>query len=156
MRSPIRSNLSTKFAKTLKIGIMAIVALSVAALTGCMMFMKPPADLDYGRTRASEHGVYRATIKPAGDSIPTGKLQKWTLHLETAAGSPVDSAAVTIDGGMPQHGHGLPTKPLVTRHLGNGDHLVEGMKFNMGGWWVVKFRVGAAAGMDSVVFNLKL
>jgi hypothetical protein len=30
------------------------------------------------------------------------------------------------------------------------------MKFNMGGWWVVKFGVDAAAGRDSVVFNLKL
>jgi hypothetical protein len=58
---------------------------------------------------------------------------------------------------MPQHGHGLPTKPRVTRALGNGDHLVEGMKFNMGGWWVVKFRVASsAAGADSVVFNLSL
>ena len=46
---------------------------------------------------------------------------------------------------MPRHGHGLPTKPRVTRPLGNGDHLVEGMKFNMGGWWVVKFRVASAA-----------
>jgi hypothetical protein len=26
----------------------------------------------------------------------------------------------------------------------------------MGGWWVVKFRVNAAQGPDSVVFNLKL
>jgi hypothetical protein len=37
-----------------------------------------------------------------------------------------------------------------------GDHLVEGMKFNMGGWWVVKFRVSASGRADSVVFNLKL
>ena len=58
---------------------------------------------------------------------------------------------------MPQHGHGLPTKPRVTRALGHGDHLVEGMKFNMGGWWVVKFHVASAtAGADSVVFNVKL
>jgi hypothetical protein len=148
--------LHTTLTRATKIGLAAIVALSLAAITGCMMFMKPPADLDYGRTRLSEHSVYRATIKPAGDSIPKGKLQKWTLHLETAAGSPVDSATVAVDGGMPQHGHGLPTKPLVTKHLGQGDHLVEGMKFNMGGWWVVKFRVSSAAGMDSVVFNLKL
>jgi hypothetical protein len=33
---------------------------------------------------------------------------------------------------------------------------VEGMRFNMGGWWVVKFRVDAPAGPDSVVFNLDL
>ena len=83
-------------------------------------------------------------------------MQQWTLHLETASGAPIDSAALTVDGGMPQHGHGLPTKPRVTRALGGGDHLVEGMKFNMGGWWVVKFRIGAAAGRDSVVFNVKI
>jgi hypothetical protein len=135
---------------------LTFIILVAAVIGGCMSWMTPPTNLDYARVRASESGRYRAAIKPDGDSIPKGKLQKWTLHLETSTGSPVDSATVTVDGGMPQHGHGLPTKPIVTRHLGNGDHLVEGMKFNMGGWWVVKFRVNTTTGMDSVVFNLKL
>ena len=126
------------------------------SLGACMMFAKPPQDLDYSRTRTSASGAYRATITPQGDSIPKGKLHRWTLHLETASGAPVDSAVIAIDGGMPQHGHGLPTKPRATRDLGNGDHLIEGMKFNMGGWWVVKFRVAASQGTDSLVFNLKL
>jgi hypothetical protein len=121
-----------------------------------MLFAQPPKDLDYGRTRASAQGLYRATIRPPGDSIPQGRLQRWTLHLETAAGAPVDEARVEVDGGMPQHGHGLPTRPRVTRALGGGDHLVEGLKFNMGGWWVVTFRVQSAAGTDSVTFNLQL
>ena len=132
----------------------AAVALSL--VTGCMMFAPPPTDLDYSRTRASEGGLYRGTIRPQGDTIPKGRLQRWTLHLETAGGAPLDSATILVDGGMPRHGHGLPTKPRVTRALGNGDHLVEGMKFNMGGWWVVKFRVAGAPGNDSLVFNLSL
>ena len=143
----------------LRLPAAAARTLAIAALglfTGCMMFAKAPTNLDYSRTRTSEAGLYVATIHPQGDSIPKGKLQRWTLHLETASGAPVDKAALTVDGGMPQHGHGLPTKPQVTRELGNGDHLVEGMKFNMGGWWVVKFAVSAAPGRDSVVFNLKL
>ena len=131
-------------------------AAAASLLVGCMMFAGAPKGLDYSRTRPSEGGLYRATIHPQGDSIPQGRLQRWTLHLETVSGAPVDSAAVVVDGGMPQHGHGLPTKPRVTRALGNGDHLVEGMKFNMGGWWVVKFRVDATPGKDSVVFNVKL
>lgn len=133
-----------------------LVVLASSMFTGCMMFAKPPRDLDYGRTRTSAAGLYRATIRPQGDSIPTGKLHRWTLHLETAAAAPIDSAVISVDGGMPQHGHGLPTKPQVTRGPGKGDHLVEGMKFNMGGWWIVKFRVSAAPGRDSIVFNLKL
>jgi hypothetical protein len=129
---------------------------SFALVAGCTASAQAPKNLDYSRTRSSEQGVYRGTIHPAGDSIPQGKLQNWILHLETATGASVDSVKVFVDGGMPQHGHGLPTKPQVTRDLGNGDHLVEGMKFNMGGWWVVKFHVSSAAGNDSLVFNISL
>jgi hypothetical protein len=151
MRLPILSRASLRNATR------AAIALAVLfAVSACMMFAKPPKDLDYSRTRTSAGGLYRATIKPQGDSIPQGKLHRWVLHLETASGAPVDACEITVDGGMPQHGHGLPTKPRVTRDLGNGDHLVDGMKFNMGGWWVVKFRVASTSGTDSLVFNLKL
>jgi hypothetical protein len=132
-----------------------VLMVSLASLAGCM-HMGRPANLDYGRVRTSESGLYRAAIKPEGDSIPKGKLQKWTLHLDAANGAPVHAATVAVDGGMPQHGHGLPTKPRVTREIGEGDYLVEGMKFNMGGWWVVKFRVSSTVGVDSLVFNLSL
>ena len=146
--------LTTRALRQTYLRVTTLAALSL--LASCMMFVKAPKDLDYSRTRASVGGLYRATIRPTGDSIPKGRLQRWTLHLETTSGTVVDSAVVTMDGGMPQHGHGLPTKPRVTRALGNGDHLVEGVKFNMGGWWVVKFRVDAPAGRDSVVFNVQL
>lgn len=144
-----RAPLSRAYARRL-----AFTVASAALLTGCMH--SAPSDLDFSRTRASEHGIYRAQIMPEGDSIPQGKLQKWTLHLDAANGAPVSAASVAIDGGMPQHGHGLPTKPRVTRDLGNGNYLVEGMKFNMGGWWVVKFRVDSEVGNDTLVFNLNL
>lgn len=136
---------------------LAVVFTATAGLlAACAMFTRMPEDLDYSRTRPSGAGLYRATIVPEGQVVPKGKLQRWTLHLETAAGMPVDSASIAVDGGMPRHGHGLPTRPRVTQALGNGDHLVEGMKFNMGGWWVVKFRVRSETGSDSIVFNLQL
>jgi hypothetical protein len=157
MRSPTPPSVAAPPARRARARHAAAALAAVATLlAGCAMLQRPPADLDYSRTRTSERGLYRATIRPQGDSIPRGRLQRWTLHLETTAGAPVDSAMVAVDGGMPQHGHGLPTKPRVTRALGGGDHLVEGMKFNMGGWWVVKFRVAARAGTDSLVFNLNL
>jgi hypothetical protein len=57
---------------------------------------------------------------------------------------------------MPQHGHGLPTAPQVTEYLGNGDYLVEGMKFQMGGWWEVRFNITAGDLNDTITFNLTL
>ena len=131
-------------------------AIVILLASGCSMFLRPPAQTEFARTRVSEQGRFRATITPAAEPISRGRLQTWTLHIETMDGATVDSATITVDGGMPQHGHGLPTKPLVTQHLGGGDHLVEGMKFNMNGWWVVKFHIGSAAGVDTVVFNLSL
>jgi YtkA-like protein len=152
--SAIRNRRIASSSSAITRAIGAAVLLSV--LTGCMMFAGTPKNLDYSRTRRSESGLYRGTILPQGDSIPQGRLQRWTLHLETADGAPVDSATVSVDGGMPQHGHGLPTSPRVTRALGNGDHLIEGVKFNMGGWWVVRFAITSSAGTDTVSFNLGL
>jgi hypothetical protein len=152
----MRSIIANQPARVRRAVTAVIAAAALVGLTGCMLFARPPKDLDFSRTRASEGGLYRATIKPAGDVIPKGRLHSWTLHLETTDGKPVDVATLAVDGGMPQHGHGLPTRPRVTRRVGEGEHLVEGMKFNMGGWWVVTFRVQAAPGADSVVFNLKL
>jgi hypothetical protein len=153
----MRSTTRSRFARLGFVALGTAAAVAVATtLTGCMLFAKAPKTLDYSHTRSSETGMYRGTILPAGDSIPQGKLHSWTLHLEDTAGAPVDGARIAVDGGMPQHGHGLPTKPQVKRLAESGDYLVEGMKFNMGGWWVVKFRVDAAAGNDSLVFNLKL
>ena len=130
--------------------------LAALTLTGCMIFMKPPADPQaYERTQASATQTYRATFTPA-ESITVGRLHKWNVVVTTMDGTPVDSAKITVDGGMPQHGHGLPTKPLVTAHLGDGKNVVEGMKFNMGGWWVVKLTIDGAKGSDVVTFNLKL
>jgi hypothetical protein len=131
----------------------SIVLTSAALLTGCMLFVRPPENLDYSRTRASEAGRYRATIKPQGNSIPQGKLQRWTLHVETTAGVPVDSGDFAVDGGMPQHGHGLPTRPQVTRELADGTYLVEGMKFSMTGWWEIKLAIQTADAADKVTFN---
>jgi hypothetical protein len=57
---------------------------------------------------------------------------------------------------MPQHGHGMPTRPEVTEELGNGDYRVEGMRFQMGGWWLIEFTIDAGDGQDTVSFNLML
>ena len=126
-------------------------------LVGCMgTGAGRPADLDLATTRVTEQGSYRVSIRPGLDPIKVNQLHTWTLHVETADGRPVDGAEVKVDGDMPEHGHGLPTQPRVTRNLGNGDYLVEGMKFQMGGWWVMDFTITANGQTDAVHFNMML
>jgi hypothetical protein len=135
------------------------VVLPLAVLTlasGCMVFVRPPKEPQrYERTQPTAGRIYQVSYSPT-DTIRLRQLHTWNLRVVTAAGTPVEQATITVDGGMPQHGHGLPTQPRVTRYLGEGTHLVEGMRFNMGGWWVVKVRIAGTDGTDSVTFNLKL
>jgi hypothetical protein len=111
---------------------------------------------NYESTRLSDGGKYRVSIRPPDGKVPMQRMHSWVLHVEGAGGAAVDSASICIDGGMPEHGHGLPTRPAVTEALHHGDYRIDGMKFSMGGWWVVKFTIDAAAGVDSIRFNLKL
>ena len=113
-----------------------------------------PSDLDYSTVRLTEQGLYRVGYAPDRDPIPVNQMQSWTLHVETAAGEPVEDAEIFVDGDMPQHGHGLPTQPMVTEYLGNGDYLVEGIKFQMSGWWVMDFTISSGDQSDFVRFNL--
>ncbi|NRF71183.1 FixH family protein [Aquincola sp. S2] len=126
----------------------------LGALGACSAFM--PKNLDYAAARASEQGAYRVSYKSDTTPIPINRLHSWTLHVERPDGRPVTDATVKVDGDMPQHMHGLPTRPRVTRNLGNGDYLVEGIKFQMGGWWVMEFAVTSGERSDVAKFNLML
>lgn len=118
-----------------------------------------PANLDLSVTRPTELGHFTVSYKSDLDPVTINKLHTWTLHVADAAGKPLDDATVAIDGGMPEHNHGMPTQPIVTS-LGSGDYSAEGIKFQMPGWWTVTITVtdtvGSAAQPDSATFNLLL
>ena len=116
----------------------------------------PQGDLDTDTTRLSDQGLFEVTYSSSVTPIPINQIQTWTLHVETSDGQPVEQAEITVDGGMPQHGHGLPTQPQVTENLGEGNYLVEGLKFQMMGWWEVTFHITTSGESDSITFNLVL
>ncbi len=116
------------------------------------------------RPQASEFGLgprdstnhrYIATLQPQ-EPLRRRKMQTIQVSITDAGGLAVDAVEIAIDGGMPQHGHGLPTKPRVTKNLGGGIYEIEGVRFSMGGWWEFKLHITGANGSDSVTFNLNL
>ena len=141
-----------------RLALVAVAAVIVAAAIwgGMRFFMAPPDDLDLSREKASAKGVYTVAIAPEVEPVQQGPLHAWVLTLETPDGRPVEGAEIGVDGGMPQHGHGLPTSPAVAGYLGEGRYRIDGMRFNMSGWWELKFAIKAPPGEDAVVFNITL
>ena len=141
--------------------IVAGLIVATAAACSSMMAMmhggpSRPAESEFGLgPRATRAGLYRVTLEPV-EPLAKRKLQKVQVRVLDATARPVDGASITVDGGMPQHGHGLPTRPRMTRRLEDGRYEIDGVRFNMGGWWEFKLAIRAAAGTDSVTFNLNL
>lgn len=137
------------------------IAISLTACGHAMMMIhgtgaKRPAATEFGLgPRTSAGGRYVATLEP-GKPLRPRQMQTVRVMVRDAEGRPIDEAQISIDGGMPQHGHGLPTRPRVTRTMGDGIYEIEGVRFNMGGWWEFKLAIAGSRGADTVTFNLDL
>jgi hypothetical protein len=139
------------------------VVAAIVCLTGCshamMMFgtgAKRPAITEFGLgPRTSANRLYTATLEPT-EALRPRRLQTMRITVVDSAGLPVEGAAMTIGGGMPQHGHGLPTRPRMTRVVAAGTYEIEGVRFNMGGWWEFKVTIATDRGEDTITFNLSL
>lgn len=127
-----------------------LAAAALVLTAGCA---SPPPDLDLSLQHPSANGRFIVALQPPPKPAAINQLHSWQIRLTTADGAPVQGARIAIDGGMPQHGHGLPTRPQVTQQLADGSYLLEGMKFSMGGWWEIKLNIEAAQGSDKVTFN---
>ena len=104
----------------------------------------------------SAAGRYRLTLRPQAGRAEIGEFQNWVLDVRTGAGEAVPTARIALDGGMPEHGHGLPTQPQVTAHMGDGRYLVEGVRFSMAGNWVLEIAIDGPGGPDRATLELDL
>lgn len=138
------------------VGAIAAIILTLSALGKGHGHTDRPAAKDFGPgPRMSANGLYIVTLQGAKTLAPR-KMYTLQAIVAGADTQPVSNAAIAVDGGMPEHGHGLPTRPRVTKNLGNGWYEVSGVRFNMGGWWELKLTITSPAGTDTVTFNLEV
>lgn len=139
-----------------------LAGLVLLSATGCSLVnmlgtgIEPPPASEFGLgPRVSLLGLYKASLL-ADRPLAPRKMQSLQVLIESSTGAVIDDATISINGGMPQHGHGLPTRPRVTSYAGSGIYQIEGVRFNMGGWWEFKLAIASPAGDDSIVFNLDI
>ena len=156
----------------------SVMSLEIPALTG----QNAPPDLNIDAFKFSRKEKYFAHIEVQNNdteinnaesdiskhsanvsAVPLNKIHQWRLFVTDLAGTPIEGINFEVEGHMPGHVHGLPTKPRVTKEIEPGVYLVDGMKFQMKGWWVIKFILRSdeneaenKSQSDFFIFNLVL
>lgn len=138
------------------LAVVLLLGLAFGAYLAAPVTGTAQAEIDQSRGQTTANALYVASIEPEGGEIKQGELHAWILTVKTPDGKPVDDAKITVDGGMPEHNHGLPTKPEMTERLGEGRYRIDGVKFSMSGRWELRFDISSAVGSDSATFNLVL
>lgn len=104
----------------------------------------------------AEGNELRVTYESPSGAPAINWIHSWILHVESADGVPVENAKIEVNGGMPEHDHGLPTQPRVTEELGDGDYRLDGVRFHMRGYWEITVTVVTEEGSSVVVIPLQL
>ena len=107
-------------------------------------------------SKQTNAGHFFITYESQAKPIIINQMHAWIINIQDENRQKVTDASVEIAGGMPEHDHGLPTQPKVTKNLGKGKYLLEGLKFHMHGSWVVTLSIEAAGKTDQVTFSLNL
>ena len=136
-------------------------------LIACLpLLVAAPAQASENKYKAvSQKGSFTLHFMPSGET-PLNQLLTWEARL-VPANEPVRKAFqilteptdYIIAGGMPAHGHGLPTDPRVTTvrfdEQGEVILILKGVKFQMWGDWVLSVEVPALQDRAEAAFTLK-
>lgn len=106
-------------------------------------------------TQTSVNGLFKVRI--LCQDLPTvGSFQACQLELKDKNDQALSEAQISLDGGMPTHGHGLPTAPIVSPLARQGYYKIEGLQYNMPGTWLLGLLIKTTAGQDKLVFSFEI
>jgi hypothetical protein len=132
---------------TNRVWVWAVSATCAALVTGCDRDERSRQSADPlapsvqqvpasgGFSAQGERGMLRFELVFEPDPPGLGELFRVITTIRDArTGEPVEGALYTLDATMPEHGHGMMTRPRH-RPVGGGRYVSEGMKLHMPGLW---------------------
>lgn len=137
-----------------------IVAVIALAITGYAYFQanietaSGPAATVQGNP--TDNGLFLVRLEPESRPVEVGPIHTWLVGVNDPQGMPVEGARVVFDGGMPAHGHGLPTVPEQTIEVQPGIYRIDGVKFSMIGAWELSVDINSGDQSDSARFDLEI
>lgn len=135
--------------------VLSFVSVLVALPLPSSVSADTAADSWFSEVTESVNGAFTVRLDSNSPVASLNAFQNWLLTVtDSQTGEAVSPARISVAGGMPMHGHGLPTQPQVTEYLGEGRYRVEGVKFNMHGQWMLEFQITTAQTVDTAVFEV--
>jgi len=146
------------------IGLLVLIQIQYLAMSGRLkrLFVKaPPAAVLVAAmllpiSQPASAGEFIVTYTTPDGPPEINRMHTWILYVESESGDPIEGADIEVEGGMPAHDHGLPTRPRVVEDLGDGYYRLDGIRFHMGGYWEIVVTIQSDASNDTVVIPLTL
>ena len=84
------------------------------------------------------------------------EMHSWQIKVLDSKSEPVTNASISVEGGMPDHDHGLATRPRITSEITPGTYLLQGVRFHMPGKWECKFVITAGTRQEIGLADFEL
>ena len=117
----------------MSVSIPYVLLSAVLGLSTSVSYASTPWQLSQTSVKGQLQSELQCVTAPA-----VGEFQNCTLKLNSTQTLPSD-LTIAMDGGMPAHGHGLPTAPKVVATDKVGEYRIEGLKYSMTGEWLLGF-----------------
>lgn len=99
-------------------------------------------------------GTFKVSVAGQAATLQQNKLETLTIMVTRSGGQAVIDAKMSVSGKARDVKRQLPTEPQVTKHLGGGKYLVEGLRFNMAGNWLLEFDIQSGADKDKSLLEV--
>lgn len=106
-----------------------------------------------GATWETPNGQYAVHLDGVPAALKSGEVQQWCVKVTDAKGKPAAAVKLKFEGGMPQHGHGLPNFPAVSANAKNQTcpYRIDGIEFHMPGVWQIGFELQDRKGAKQAI-----
>ena len=112
-----------------------------------------------GTTTASGRqalGIFKGKFFYEDENPPLGKTHSWLLYIENAEGEVLEGATIRGDGVNYDAMRGFAKPPVISEYVGNGHYRVDGIHFQVGGVWTMRFQVTWKGKTDVLSFFIEI
>ncbi len=99
-------------------------------------------------------GIFKVEVARADKPLQQHRMESLTIAVHSASGAPVADASIAVAGLHREVERRMQTAPRVTRNLGVGSYLIEGLNFNMSGLWLLELDIASGTNKDKALLQV--